>query len=60
MKERIIIPVVTDYNEDEELKIEFDDEYRIVTLKLNDKEICRGDWDDNFNDRMSRMVEIWK
>ncbi len=57
MKETITLPVVCSESEKE---LKFINEDDVITLQLDDKEICKFDYDGNLEPAMERMLKIWK
>lgn len=58
MIETIYTNVVTDINDEAILEIEYEDD--VLTLKLDNKEICRMDWENNMLPLINRMKEMWE
>lgn len=58
MKEAIITNVVIDDNDESELSFHKNNE-DIITLKLNDNEICKMDYEWNLKPLIKRILEIW-
>lgn len=58
MEEIVRIPVIVGEDEKE---LEFGmTEDNVIIVKLDNKEICRCDWDKNLKEGFERMLEIWK
>ncbi len=57
MSETIALPVSVGENE-KELAFMYEDD--VITLKLDNKELCWFEFEENFKDIMKRMLEIWK
>lgn len=55
--EETITTDVTTKNKEEQLSFTYEDD--VISLRLNDKEICRMDYNYNFALIMERMLEIW-
>lgn len=61
MNESVKIPVVIGDKETEDNELEFEyEQENIITVKLDNKEICRCDWSNNLKEAFERMIEIWK
>lgn len=56
MKETITTEVTTK-DKEEQLSFTYDDD--VISLTLNDKEICRMDYNYNLAPIMERMLEVW-
>ena len=59
MTESLKIPVYTEDNE-KILEFELNTEEGIIQLKIDNKIICSGDWNNNFKNAFERMLEMWK
>ena len=56
MSETIALPVSVGENERELAFVYGDD---VITLKLDNKELCAFDFEDNFRHIIKRMLKIW-
>ena len=58
MKESIKTRVVDTSNEiDEELDVEYNED--VLTFRYQGKEVCSGDWTNNFREVFLRALELW-
>jgi len=58
MQESLITDVVVGEGEEKKLEMRLDGE--VLVFYLENKQIFRGDWFNNFKDMFERALEIWK